>query len=147
MELKAVIHEKYEELELHVCNNEMNEDVKQMMSTLSELVNKTYIAKNERGDSSVIAEKDILLLYAESQRVYIKAASGTYQSSQKLYELEEQLDSSRFLRISRAEIVNIKKIKRLDFGTTGTIKVILSDGSECYTSRRNVVKLKKALGL
>lgn len=147
MEVKAVIHEKYEDMELHVCNHALNDEVSQMVNTLSELVNKTYIVKNERGDSQLIAEKDLLLIYAESQRVFLKTAAGTFQSAQKLYELEEQLDSSRFLRISRAEIINIKKIKRLDFGSAGTIKVILSDGSECYTSRRSITKLKAALGI
>ena len=45
------------------------------------------------------------------------------------------------------EIFNLKKIKRLDMSITGTIKVLLSDGTETYTSRRNVTKLKRCLGI
>jgi DNA-binding LytR/AlgR family response regulator len=72
---------------------------------------------------------------------------GSYVVQEKLYELEERLDAGQFFRISKSEIVNLKKIKRLDMSITGTIKVILSDGTETYTSRRNVTKLKQCLGI
>lgn len=62
-----------------------------------------------------------------------------------MYELEEELEESVFIRISKAEIINIRKIKRVDMNTIGTIKVIMRDGTETYTSRRNVTRLKKAL--
>ena len=57
------------------------------------------------------------------------------------------MDEGQFFRISKSEIVNLKKIRRLDMSVTGTIKVILSDGTETYTSRRNVTKLKNCLGI
>lgn len=65
----------------------------------------------------------------------------------KLYELESQLDKRQFIRISKSEIVNIRKIKKLDISHAGTIKVALMDGTETYTSRRNVSKLKAVLGI
>lgn len=147
MEVKTVINEKYTELEIHVCSNAPDGNVREMVAAINELVNRTCVVKNSRGDRQVIAGKDIVLIYAEGQHVYVKTEQETFQASAKIYEMENELDPKRFLRISRAEIINIKKIRRLDFGMTGTVKVILSDGSECYTSRRNIIKLKKALGL
>ena len=38
-------------------------------------------------------------------------------------------------------------LKKLDMDMVGTIKVILTDGTETYTSRRNVTNLKKKLGI
>jgi len=77
----------------------------------------------------------------------MQGAKEVYSIQEKLYELEERLDEGQFFRISKSEIVNLKKIKRLDLSITGTIKVILSDGTESYTSRRNVTKLKQILGI
>ena len=57
------------------------------------------------------------------------------------------MDEKRFLRISKSEIINLRKIERLDMSITGTIKVVLTDGTETFTSRRNVTKLKKSLGI
>ena len=61
--------------------------------------------------------------------------------------MEEKLDATRFLRISGSEIVNLHKIKRLDTGITGTIKMYLQENMETYVSRRYVAKIKKALGI
>lgn len=145
MNVKAVINDKYSQMEIHVCNDIMDDKVKDVAAAIDRLVNDSYSAKAANGDSVPIYPKDIYSVYAENQKVFFKTAAGTFEATQKLYEIEESLDEKQFIRISRAEIVNIKKISRLDLGLTGTIKIIMSDGSESYTSRRNVTKLKKAL--
>ncbi|MCQ2526665.1 MAG: LytTR family transcriptional regulator [Lachnospiraceae bacterium] len=147
MNIKAIINEKYTETELHVCSNKMTSEVTDMIASIDRLVNNGFPVKAANGDTVPVYPGDIFAVYAENQKVFIRTKDGSFESSQKLYELEAQLDDKLFIRISRAEIVNIKKIKRLDLGISGTIKVIMADGSESYTSRRNVTKLKKALSL
>ena len=147
MNIKAIINEKYTETELHVCSNKMTSEVTDMIASIDRLVNNGFPVKAANGDTVPVYPGDIFAVYAENQKVFIRTKDGSFESSQKLYELEAQLDEKLFIRISRAEIVNIKKIKRLDLGVSGTIKVIMADGSESYTSRRNVTKLKKALSL
>lgn len=147
MNIKAIINEKYTETELHVCSSKMTSEVTDMIASIDRLVNNGFPVKAANGDTVPVYPGDIFAVYAENQKVFIRTKDGSFESSQKLYELEAQLDDKLFIRISRAEIVNIKKIKRLDLGLSGTIKVIMADGSESYTSRRNVTKLKKALSL
>lgn len=65
----------------------------------------------------------------------------------RLYELEERLDSAKFIRISHSEIVNLKMVKHFDLSLSGTICVALLDGTELYASRRYVSKLKQVLGV
>lgn len=147
MNIKAIINEKYTETELHVCSSRMTPEVTDMIASIDRLVNNGLPVKAENGDTVPVYPGDIFSVYAESQKVYIKTAKGRFESTHKLYELEEILDDKLFVRISRAEIVNIKKIKRVDLGISGTIKIVLIDDSESYTSRRNITKLKKALSL
>lgn len=45
----------------------------------------------------------------------------------------------------KKEIINIRKIERVDMNMAGTIKVIMRDGTQTFTSRRNVTRLKEAL--
>ena len=73
--------------------------------------------------------------------------NGTYQIRLRLYEAEERLDNSKFVRISNSEIVNLKKVKSLDLSFVGTICMELSNGTVSYVSRRYVSKIKKVLGL
>ena len=68
---------------------------------------------------------------------------GSYLLRCRLYELEERLSDADFVRISNSEIVQKGRILRLDFGLTGTIRLILEGGLETYVSRRYVSRIRK----
>lgn len=146
MQVKMLLHEKYKELEIHVCHCEMNEQVRTVAEQISGLFQESVRVSDENG-VKMLALHEIIRFYAEGQRVLVQTASGTYQTNSKLYELEEQLPASQFIRISRGEIVNLRQIRQLDMSLTGTIKVILRDETQTYTSRRCIPQLKKALGV
>lgn len=147
MQVRAIISDRYEQMELHVCNNEMNDQVSQLVDNLRTYVNDAIPSKAPNGDRTMVEVMDIIRIYTANKRVFLHTAQADYETDMKLFELEERLDSARFFRASRGEMVNLKKIKRLDLGLTGTIRVIMTDGSECFTSRRNVTALKKTLGI
>ncbi len=91
---------------------------------------------------------ELARFYGQDKGVFAQHESGeVYSLRLRLYELEERLDGRTFVRISHSEIVNLKKITALDLSLGGTIKMTLSGGGVCWVSRRNVKKLKDALGL
>ncbi|NCB62968.1 MAG: LytTR family transcriptional regulator [Clostridia bacterium] len=91
---------------------------------------------------------DVLRFYAAQKEVFARTAAGDYLIKLRLYELEERLDPSSFVRISHSEIINLRKVTALDLSWAGTIKMTLGDGGEvCWVSRRYVPKIKEALGL
>ncbi len=147
MRVRARIDKSYETLEIQVCSKELTSQVKQLVEDISAFVNEGISGTDFRGEKVMLSIKDILRFYSENQKVMVQDTNGVYSIQEKLYELEEKLDAGQFFRISKSEIVNLKKIKRLDMSIAGTIKVILSDGTETYTSRRNVTKLKQCLGI
>lgn len=147
MKVRARIDKSFETLEIQVCNKELNQQVKQLVEDISAFVNEGIAGTDSRGEKVMLPIRDILRFYTENQKVMVQDAKGVYSTQEKLYELDAKLDETQFFRISKSEIVNLKKIRRLDMSVTGTIKVILSDGTETYTSRRNVTKLKQCLGI
>lgn len=148
MQVKAVIDKMYEKTEIHVCNKELNQTVRKLVKDISDFVGIQITGTDRRGEKCVFVLNDIICFYAEGQKVMARDEQGNvYSVLYKLYELEEKLQESNFIRISKSEIVNLKKIRRLDMSITGTIKVIMLDNSETYTSRRNVTRLKEALGI
>ena len=147
MRVRARIDKSFDTLEIQICSNELTPQVKQLVEEISAFVNEGISGTDVCGERVLLPLKDILRFYTENQKVMAQDEKGVYSIPEKLYELEEKLDTGRFFRISKSEIVNLKKIKRLDLSITGTIKVILSDGTETYTSRRNVTKLKQRLGI
>lgn len=147
MQVKAIIHEKYTETEIHVCDHEGNENLQKLVEDISSFVNPGLPVQRQNGDKMVLNEKDVISFFSQGQKVFARTENETYVVAKKLYELEQDLNENLFFRISKSEIINLKRIQKLDMSLSGTIKVIMKDDSETYTSRRNVTRLKKVLGL
>ena len=88
----------------------------------------------------------IYILTNPSFPQYVKIGYAT-DVKQRLYELEEQLAGTRFVRVSHSEIINLDKVTALDLSLSGTIRVTLAGGVTAYASRRYVKKLKQAAGI
>ena len=67
--------------------------------------------------------------------------------NENLSRLEEDLNPSRFVRISQSEIINIYKVKRFDINIAGTIGVEFENGTKSWASRSCVKTLKEFLGV
>ena len=145
MKIKTDINEKYNEIELHVCNHELSEEVKSISGELHLLYDKKLSGMDEKGNRRMLRPVEIFSLYSEGQRVSALSETERFTVQSKLYELEEELEKSHFIRISKSEIVNFRKIRELDMSVTGTIRIIMKNGYETYASRRNVAKLKEKL--
>ena len=129
-----------------ILTDRMTEEVQSIVQTLSESEPK-LIAGFREDTVTVLDERDILKIYAAGGKVYAVLPSGEYTLRLRLYEIEERLKPQHFVRISNSEIINLKKVKSFDLSFTGTICVVLSDGSKTYASRRYVAKLKEVLGI
>ena len=145
MRIKPEISAKYAELEIHVCKNREDEEARRVLEELHALYDTSLPATDERGNRRRLMPKDLVSFFAEGQRVFAMGAEGRYVVSKKLYELESELANAGFVRISKSELVNVRKIRSLDLSVMGTIRVIMCTGYETYTSRRNVAKIKALL--
>lgn len=99
------------------------------------------------GRLEILEPERIYRFYASGGKVFAVTERGEYTLRQRLYELEASLDSRQFVRISNAEIIQLKKVEHFDLSITGTILVRLSDGSTTYVSRRYVGRIKQILGV
>ena len=80
------------------------------------------------GENAVsMDQKEIIRVYTENRRVVISSISGRYVTRMTLQELELLLCEESFVRISRFEIVNLKKVSSFDLSMTGTIRIRRTD--------------------
>lgn len=144
MQIKFSIQPKYEDIEIVICHDSMTEEVKRLADTISKTVNQTLMGYTEFGAEMLLLE-DIIRIYAQQQKVFAQTKKGIYALHFKLYEVEKMLGESRFVRISKSEIVNVRMIRKLDTSVAGTIQIYLEDDIETYVSRRNVAQIKKVI--
>ena len=102
----------------------------------------TITAYDDRGEV-LLRPEEIIRIYTEDRRVRLDSDRGSFLLRSRLYELEERLSDADFVRISNSELVQKGRILRLDFGLTGTIRLILEGGLETYVSRRYVSRIRK----
>ena len=100
-------------------------------------------AYSERGEE-LIYPVEIQRIYTQQRKAMVECDRGTFSLRERLYALEEKLDKNEFVRISNSEIVNKRRIRRLDFSLAGTIRLIFRDGTETYVSRRYVPRIRSA---
>lgn len=146
MKVRLHIDKKYEEPEVVVCAGAKTSDVLRLRDAIESTLSAT-VTGFERGEAVVLRCDDILRFYAERDRVYAQRGESAYALREKLYELEARLDPARFVRISRFEIVNLRRIVKLDTSLTGTIRVLMEGGVQTYVSRRNVARIRRTLGI
>ena len=123
------------------------EEVEALAARLrGEAVPQPFTVYRER-EAARVSRSMVLRFYAEDKGVLCQTRTGTFTVRQRLYELEEALAGTRFVRVSNSEIVNLDRVTGLDLTLAGTIKMTLEDGTVCWVSRRYVKKIRSALGL
>ncbi|SFM34035.1 LytTr DNA-binding domain-containing protein [Gracilibacillus orientalis] len=63
----------------------------------------------------------------------------------KLYEVEEMLQQSGFIRFSKSVVGNINQIDRFELSFNGNLCVYFKSGSKEYVSRKYVHDLKSQI--
>ena len=148
MKLNINIDAGAKEPEITITTSHMTEDVNRVVDFVSRLDDAPTIISGIREDKVELLDPEVIVkIYAEDSKVFAQTEKGSYQIRLRLYEAEERLDNSKFVRISNSEIVNLKKVKSLDLSFVGTICMELSNGEVSYVSRRYVSKIKKVFGL
>ena len=146
MKLEIKLDDAYTEPKVIVLAAAMTEEVNALVQRLSESA--PQMIAGFRGDTlHVLEQTEIFRVYTDGGKVLAATDQGIYTLRMRLYELEERLDKTRFVRISNAEIINLKKVKNFDLNIAGSICVSLLDGSVTYVSRRYVAKIKQVLGV
>ncbi|MCI9307937.1 MAG: LytTR family transcriptional regulator [Oscillospiraceae bacterium] len=123
------------------------EEVEALAARLrGEAVPQPFTVYRER-EAARVSRSMVLRFYAEDKGVLCQTEQGTFTVRQRLYELEQALEGTRFVRVSNSEIVNLDRVTGLDLTLAGTIKMTLEGGTVCWVSRRYVKKIRSALGL
>ena len=90
---------------------------------------------------------EIFYIEAIDRKLFIYTKTETYEISEKLYTLEEQLSTVNFIRVSKSLLLNINKIYSFYPKLSGNLEALLTNNEKVIISRRYVANLKNKLGM
>ncbi len=99
------------------------------------------------GTIEILNPSELIRIFADGGKTVAVTENGMYDLRLRLYEAEERLPHSSFVRISKSEIVNLHKVKSFDLSFTGTICIRFLNDTVTYVSRRYVREIKQILGV
>ncbi len=147
MKVKLDLDFKYEDVEVIIHAPVLNEEVNMLIDYIKKSKNTSHLLGYKDNRISFLEIQSLYCIYAQEGKVFLKTKDDVYESKYRLYELEEILKNSYFVRISKSEIVNIKQIDYFETDITGSLFIYMKNKYKAYISRRYIKHVKERLGV
>ena len=98
------------------------------------------------GNMTVLDLEKIMYIESVDRKCFIYTAEKLYESCNKLYELEQQLEQYLFVRINKACIVNLKNVESIKTYINRRLRMTLMNGEQLIVSRQYAEGIKALLG-
>lgn len=154
MKVQLFVSKDLEEPYAEIYTDVLTDNIQKAMVLLE---NETEEDDEEITDNSILAVKkgqdivlldfdDIFMIRVEDKQTKVFTEDRDYLVKKPLYQIEESLDSN-FVRVSKATIVNLRKIKRVAPSLKGMMFIELKNGLKDNISRKYLSDFKSALDL
>ncbi|MEW8960813.1 MULTISPECIES: LytTR family DNA-binding domain-containing protein [Paraclostridium] len=144
MKIDIDIDKRYEEIQVILRSNEMNDETMEILEKLKTTKNKYILGKSDK-KVYIVDVKDIYFFYSENQKVFVETEDFRYEVDERLYEIEDNFKNTSFIRVSKFSIVNLKKVKNIDMSFSGNLTINFINGKKESISRRYISKIKDYL--
>ena len=125
--------------------SEEDEQVEALLARVADPMSSLLTVRDEADAIVTLPEERIIMISVDNKRLRIVADDGVYWLKMSMQDAATMLNPSWFLRISRYEIVNLRRVQYFDFSVSGALHINLQDGTETWASRRFIPAIKKRL--
>ncbi|WP_323400967.1 LytTR family DNA-binding domain-containing protein [Christensenella sp.] len=105
------------------------------------------ITAKKDGRTYTVSLSDIYYFESIDNRTFLYTEHEVYECELKLYELEQQLTKTDFVRVSKACILNVKVLESVRALLNGKMEAELENGEKVIINRHYVEALKRKLGM
>lgn len=145
MKITINVDEKTDETRIDISCRELTPEVEQMIATLRMINQQILVTKDE--ESHLLDVAAIVYIEAVERKTFVYTEKDIYESKLKLYEMEERLCRSGFLRISKSCLVHLKYIKSIKSEIERKLRLTVKNGEQIIVSRQYADEIKKRLGV
>lgn len=145
--MKLIIDQspEHRDLEITIKCGMIDERLERLIAQIRMM--SSAITGRKDGRSYLIRLEDAFYFESIDNKTFVYAESDVYACSQKLYELEQQLAGSLFVRISKSCILNVEKLASVRALLNGKFEAQLSNGEKLIINRHYVQALKEKIDL
>lgn len=145
MKISINIDENMPDTEIVINSSALTPKIEQIIATLRILDQQMMVTK---GDESYILDvAKVIYIESVDRKTFVYTRDDCFESKLKLYEIEEQLCRSGFLRASKSCLVHLKNIRSLKAELNRKIRITLENGEQLIVSRQYADELKRRLGV
>ena len=121
----------------------INEYIEKIINSIKSLDMK--ITGHKDGCEYILEIVDILYIENIEKHTFLYTLSDTYESSYRLYELEDKLVSLDFIKVSRYCLVNMKYIKSIEMEFNSRLILTMPRDIKLIVSRQYATEIKRKL--
>ncbi|MDD3947661.1 MAG: LytTR family DNA-binding domain-containing protein [Clostridia bacterium] len=144
MKIKIETIANLPDTEVIIRSNGESDDAKRIAATLR-LFDKMVPCRKD-GINYAVPSQDVFYFECVNDRIFCYTEKEVYETSYRLYELEEIFARTMFLRVNKYTILNADKIEGFKSALNGRMEAMLTNGEKIEISRYYVPALKVLLG-
>lgn len=145
MKISININETISDTEIVINSRHLTPEIERMIATLRILDQQIMVTKQD--ESYILDVAKIVYVESVDRKTFVYTETDCFESKLKLYEIEEQLCQSGFLRASKSCLVHLKFIRSLKAELNRKIRLTLENGEQLIVSRQYADELKRRLGV
>lgn len=145
MKISININEKHPETEIVINSKSLTPEVEKIIAALRML--DSQITASKDGEAYILDVAKIAYVESVDRKTFVYTKDDCFESKLKLYEIEELLCQSGFLRISKASLVHLKFIRSIRTELDRKLRLTLENGEQIIVSRQYADELKQRLGV
>lgn len=134
-----------DDIEVSVACPRIDERVQRIVSALGAF-NRALVGERD-GATYRLDVDDVCYAETVDGKTFLYTADAVYQTPLKLYELEERLAGTEFVRASKQMLVNFDHVASIRPALNARLQLMLDNGEAVIVSRQYAPVIKRKLGL
>ena len=133
------------ETEITINCRQISPEIEKIISLLRVMDQKLTGVKESQ--TYILDVAKILYIDTVDKRTFFYTKTEVYETTLKLYELEERLNVNDFLRANKSCIINFNQIRSIKADLDGKLLVTMNNGEKLFISRQYATSFKEKLGV
>ena len=134
-----------DDIEVSVACPRIDERVQRIVSALGAF-DRALVGERD-GATYRLDVDDVCYAETVDGKTFLYTADAVYQTPLKLYELEERLAGTEFVRASKQMLVNFEHVASIRPALNARLQLMLDNGEAVIVSRQYAPVIKRKLGL